>query len=65
MAPNGPWYPAMVEKIKRQFGDDPQRWRREMEAEWAEDEDTWLPQSLIINLHWHRKNCGCDLQVQS
>ena len=45
MAPNGPWYPAMVEKIKRQFGDDPQRWRREMEAEWAEDEDTWLAQA--------------------
>ena len=49
MAPIGPWNPAMIEKIKRQFGDDPQRWRREMEAEWAEDEDTWLAQSLIVS----------------
>ena len=62
MAPNGPWYPAMVEKIKRQFGDDPQRWRREMEAEWAEDEDTWLAQSLIVSCIGTEKNCGTDLQ---
>jgi len=62
MAPNGPWYPAMVEKIKRQFGDDPQRWRREMEAEWADDEDTWLAQSLIVSCIGTEKNCGVDLQ---
>jgi phage FluMu gp28-like protein len=62
MAPNGPWYPTMIEKIKRQFGDDPQRWRREMEAEWAEDEDTWLAQSLIVNCIGTEKNCGVDLQ---
>ena len=62
MAPNGPWVPTMVEKIKRQFGDDPQRWRREMEAEWAEDEDTWLAQSLIVSCIGTEKNCGEDLQ---
>ncbi len=62
MAPNGPWHPAMIEKIKRQFVDDPQRWRREMEAEWAEDEDTWLAQSLIVSCIGTEKNCGVDLQ---
>jgi phage FluMu gp28-like protein len=62
MTPNGPWYPAMVEKIKHQFGEDPQRWQREMEAEWAEDEDTWLAQSLIVSCIGTQKNCGTDLQ---
>ncbi len=62
LAPNGPWYPAMVEKIKLQFGDDPQRWSREMEAEWAEDEDTWLALSLIVSCIGTAKNCGEDLQ---
>ncbi|MCW4018010.1 MAG: terminase family protein [Candidatus Bathyarchaeota archaeon] len=62
MAPDGPWVPAMVEKVKRQFGDDPQRWRREMEAEWAEDEDTWLAQSLIVSCIGTEKTCGEDLQ---
>ena len=39
LAPEGPLNPDMVERIKQQFGNDRQRWRREMEAEWAEDED--------------------------
>ena len=39
----------MVEKIKRQYGDDSSRWRREMLAEYSEDEDVWLSQSLIVN----------------
>jgi phage FluMu gp28-like protein len=39
----------MIEKIKRQFGSDSARWRREMEAEWADDEDVWLTQSLIVS----------------
>ena len=52
----------MIEKIRRQFGDDPARWRREMEAEWAEDEDVWLPQSLIVSCVGTAKNCGEDLQ---
>jgi phage FluMu gp28-like protein len=58
--PNGPLKPAIVEKIRRQF--DPARWRREMEAEWAEDEDVWLPQSLIVACVGTVKNCGEDLQ---
>jgi phage FluMu gp28-like protein len=62
LAPAGPLSPQMVERIRRQFGDDPQRWRREMEAEWAEDEDVWLPQSLIVSCVGTSKNCGADLQ---
>ena len=62
MAPNGPWNSSFLEKIKRQFGEDPMRWRREMEAEWAEDEDTWLPMSLIAGCIGTEKNCGEDLQ---
>ncbi|MBT0160764.1 hypothetical protein G4O51_12360 [Candidatus Bathyarchaeota archaeon A05DMB-2] len=62
VAPNGPLSPAMIEKIKRQFGEDKARWRREMEAEWAEDEDVWLPQSLIAACIGTARNCGEDLQ---
>src|SRR3990170_2964676 len=62
LEPNGPLKPQIIEKIKRQFGDDPSRWRREMEAEWAEDEDVWLPQSLIVSCVGTVKNCGEDLQ---
>jgi phage FluMu gp28-like protein len=62
MEPNGPLKPAIIEKIKRQFGDDPARWRREMEAEWAEDEDVWLSQSLIVSCLGTVKSCGEDLQ---
>jgi hypothetical protein len=60
--PAGPLNPQMIERIKRQFGDDPARWRREMEAEWAEDEDVWLPQSLIVSCVGTSKNCGLDLE---
>lgn len=45
--PNGPLDIAILEKIKRQLAADPWRWQREMEAEWSEDESSWLPQSLI------------------
>ncbi len=62
LEPDGPLKPAIIEKIKRQFGDDPARWRREMEAEWAEDEDVWLAQSLIVACVGTVKNCGVDLQ---
>ncbi|MEJ2240886.1 MAG: terminase family protein [Candidatus Bathyarchaeota archaeon] len=60
--PNGPLRKGILEKIKRQFGEDQMRWRREMEAEWIEDEDTWLPQSLIAQCIGTEKNCGTDLQ---
>jgi phage FluMu gp28-like protein len=62
LAPEGPLNPQMIERIRRQFGDDPARWRREMEAEWAEDEDVWLSQSLIASCIGTVKNCGEDLQ---
>ena len=61
--PNGPLKPSIIEKIRRQFGEDPGRWRREMEAEWAEDEDVWLAQSLIVSCVGTCKNCGEDLQM--
>lgn len=61
-APDGPLRPDMIEKIKKQFGEDPSRWRREMEAEWAEDEDVWLSQSLIVSCIGTEKTCGEDLQ---
>jgi hypothetical protein len=61
IAPQGPLSPEMIDKIKRQFGEDPARWRREMEAEWSEDEDVWLPQSLIVSGVGTSKNCGFDL----
>jgi phage FluMu gp28-like protein len=62
LEPDGPLNPQMIERIRRQFGDDPTRWRREMEAEWAEDEDVWLPQSLIVSCIGTAKNCGQDLE---
>jgi hypothetical protein len=43
----GPLKKTILAKIQRQLEMDPWRWRREMEAEWAEDEDSWLPTSLI------------------
>ena len=61
--PLGPLYPEMVERIRRQFGDDPARWRREMEAEWSEDEDVWLHQSLIVSCIGTSQNCGVDLEA--
>ena len=62
MAPDGPWSAAFLNKIRRQFGEDQMRWRREMEAEWTEDEDTWLAMSLIAACIGTEKNCGEDLQ---
>src|SRR3989304_689746 len=63
--PNGPLKPSIIQKIKTQMGDDPARWRREMEAEWAEDEDVWLTQSLIASCIGTSKNCGEGLQEYS
>ena len=47
--PNGPLKKGILQKIRRQFQGDPWRWRREMEAEWAEDESVWLSQALIAS----------------
>jgi hypothetical protein len=61
--PNGPLKPGIIQKIKTQMGDDPSRWRREMEAEWAEDDDVWLSQSLIASCIGTEKACGSQLQL--
>jgi len=45
----GPLKKSILEKIRKQLAADPWRWHREMEAEWAEDDDVWLPQSLITS----------------
>ncbi len=47
LEPNGPLKPEILEKLKRQLASDPWRWKREMEAEFAEDEDAWLSMALI------------------
>jgi len=47
LEPNGPLSKNMLEQIRKQYEGDPWRWTREMEAEWSEDVDHWLPQSLI------------------
>ena len=61
LSPEGPLKPNIIQRIKTQMGDDPSRWRREMHAEWTEDEDVWLPQSLIAALPRHQKNCPEEL----
>ncbi len=47
LEPNGPLKLRIVEKLERQYKDDPSRWVREMMADFAEDEDAWFPLSLI------------------
>src|SRR3989442_8539473 len=47
LEPNGPLKPEILEKLRRQFSSDPWRWRREMEAEFADDEDSWFSMALI------------------
>lgn len=47
LEPNGPLSKKWLEKKRKEYAGDPWRWRREMEAEWSEDENVWLPQALI------------------
>jgi phage FluMu gp28-like protein len=61
--PNGPLKQNILSKIKKQFAEDPSRWKREMQAEWAEDDDVWLPQSLIVKCIGTEKTCGKDLEM--
>ena len=63
MEPNGPLDEGTLEKIRRQFGEDPWRWKREMEAEWAEDETAWLSQSLITKCIATEKTLGEELEL--
>ncbi len=62
LAPNGPLKPGIINKIKVQMGDDISLWRREMEAEWVEDDNVWLTQSLIASCIVTAKTCGVDLE---
>jgi len=61
--PNGPLRKNILDKIRKQFAEDPWRWKREMDAEWAEDETAWLNQSLITKCIGTMKSCGEDLQL--
>jgi hypothetical protein len=61
LSPNGPLKPNIIERIKTQMGEDPSRWRREMEADWVEDDNVWLSQSLIASCIGTQSSCGADL----
>ncbi len=63
MEPNGPLDKGTLEKIRKQFGGDPWRWKREMEAEWAEDETAWLSQALITKCIATEKTLGEELEL--
>jgi len=63
--PNGPLRKNIIDKIRKQFAEDPWRWKREMEAEWAEDETTWLSQSLITKCIATEKTLGEELELWS
>lgn len=52
--PNGPLKKKILQKIRRQLEGDPWRWKREMEAEWAQHENVWLPQALITSCIDHQ-----------
>src|SRR5713101_816829 len=45
--PNGPLKASILEKVRKQLETNPWRWTREMEAEFAEDEETFFPLALI------------------
>jgi phage FluMu gp28-like protein len=47
LEPNGPLKQQILNRIRHQLEGDPARWKREMEAEWAENENVYLPQALI------------------
>ena len=63
MEPNGPLDKGTLEKIRKQFSEDPWRWKREMEAEWAEDETAWLSQALITKCIATEKTLGEELEL--
>jgi phage FluMu gp28-like protein len=47
LEPDGPLKQQILNRIKSQLEGDPSRWKREMEADWAENENAWLTQALI------------------
>ncbi|MCJ7470918.1 terminase family protein [Candidatus Bathyarchaeota archaeon] len=63
LEPNGPLDKKTLEAIRKQFENDPWRFRRECEAEWSEDESAWLPQSLITKCIATEKTLGEELEL--
>ena len=61
--PYGPLRKKILDKIRKQFAEDPWRWKREMEAEWAEDETVWLSQSLITKCIASQKTLGYEVEL--
>ncbi|HSV49831.1 MAG TPA: terminase family protein, partial [Candidatus Acidoferrales bacterium] len=61
--PSGPLKPNIIQQIKTQMGDDSSRWKREMQAEWVEDDNVWLTQSLIASCIGTEKNCSEELTI--
>jgi phage FluMu gp28-like protein len=61
--PNGPLKPNIIAQIKTQMGEDPSRWQREMMADWVEDDNVWLNQSLIASCIGTERSCGSDLKL--
>ncbi|MCW4025316.1 MAG: terminase family protein [Candidatus Bathyarchaeota archaeon] len=47
LEPNGPLKQQILTRIKRQLEGDPCRWQREMQADWAENQNSWLTQAQI------------------
>jgi hypothetical protein len=47
LEPNGPLKKQILEAIRAQMVEDPWRWQREMEAEFAVDEDAYFSYALI------------------
>jgi Terminase large subunit, T4likevirus-type, N-terminal len=46
--PNGPIKSEVLEQVRGQYTGEESRWIREMEAEFANDDDRWIPMSLIM-----------------
>jgi phage FluMu gp28-like protein len=57
LQPNGPMRRKWLEDKRKEYEGDPWRWKRELEAEWAEDESVWIPLSLIT------KCIGSELEI--
>lgn len=49
LEPQGPLKKKILEMIRKQLETNPWRWTREMEAEFAEDEDSFFPLSLVTS----------------
>jgi len=47
--PSGPLKKNILDHVRKQLESNPWRWTREMEAEFAEDENSFFPLSLVTN----------------